>query len=208
MKFDLHLHTSRHSPDSIMHPHELVRRAVEVGLDGIVITEHDYQWPDDELEELRALAPELVILSGIEVSGRDGDLLVYGATDATKLRRGMYWVDLCREAHAQGAATIAAHPNRWGQQFEGIYLSKHPELDGIEMLSNNMDDDLRRRAKDLRERYPQFACLGNSDGHEPEVVGIGFTEFQIPIRNNADLVRAIQGRFCEPKTRNRRATRC
>src|SRR6516162_3053308 len=48
MKFDLHLHTSRHSPDSIMAPQLMVRRAHEIGLDGVVITEHDWLWTEQE----------------------------------------------------------------------------------------------------------------------------------------------------------------
>src|SRR5262245_40858941 len=36
MKFDLHMHTARHSPDSSIDPFALVRRAREIGLDGVV----------------------------------------------------------------------------------------------------------------------------------------------------------------------------
>ncbi len=67
MKFDMHLHTNRHSPDSSMDPGVMLRRAGELGLDGLVITEHDWLWTEAELEELRTQAPRLVILSGIEV---------------------------------------------------------------------------------------------------------------------------------------------
>jgi histidinol phosphatase-like PHP family hydrolase len=40
-KFDHHLHTNRHSPDSIIDPEKLVEHARRIGLDGVVITEHD-----------------------------------------------------------------------------------------------------------------------------------------------------------------------
>src|SRR5690242_10915035 len=59
MKFDHHLHTARHSPDSSIDPRELVARAREIGLDGVVITEHDYQWEEGELAELARLAAPL-----------------------------------------------------------------------------------------------------------------------------------------------------
>ncbi|MBV8265910.1 MAG: PHP domain-containing protein, partial [Planctomycetaceae bacterium] len=51
-KFDHHLHTARHSPDSTIDPLVLIERAHACGLDGVVITEHDFQWPADELAEL------------------------------------------------------------------------------------------------------------------------------------------------------------
>src|SRR5437879_13811612 len=71
MKFDLHLHTTRHSPDSRMDPFALCRRAETIGLDGFVITEHDWLWTETELDELRRGHPRLVILAGIEVRSEE-----------------------------------------------------------------------------------------------------------------------------------------
>ena len=146
MKFDLHMHTRRYSPDSEIDPLELVRRAKDIGLDGIVITEHDRLWPESELEELRAAAPGLVVLGGVEVSGRNGDLLCYGVSDITALPRGARWGDLCREVARQGGIAVAAHPFRWGQDFEGLLRDERPELGGLEMMSNNMVESLRQRS--------------------------------------------------------------
>ena len=69
------MHTTRHSPDSVMDPLELVRRARDIGLDGVVITEHDWLWTADELDELRAAEPGLVVLAGIEVTTKQGHVL-------------------------------------------------------------------------------------------------------------------------------------
>lgn len=192
MKFDLHLHTARHSPDADSDPFELVRAAVAAGLNGIVITEHDYMWPDAELEELRASAPELVILGGVEVTARGGDVLCYGITNPFALPRGIGWPELCREVHKQGGACVAAHPNRWGQPFEKLVREQNPELDGIEVMSNNMDPGLRARAAELLKKYPHFAQLGNSDSHQPNTVGCCCTVFEVPVRTNAELVAAIR----------------
>lgn len=194
MKFDLHLHTSRHSPDSVTDPFDLLRAAAAAGLDGVVLTEHDYWWPDAELEELRAAAPGLVVLAGMEVTGRGGDVLVYGITEPHKLPRGIEWGELCREVHRQGGAAVAAHPNRWGQPFEKVVRDSGAELDGIEVMSNNMEPDLRARAAELLAKYPHYAQLGNSDSHAPATVGVCYTDFACEIRTAADLVAAIRGR--------------
>jgi predicted metal-dependent phosphoesterase TrpH len=194
MKFDLHLHTARHSPDADTDPFELIEAALRAGLDGIVITEHDFLWTETELQELRAAAPQLVILAGIEVTGIGGDVLCYGVTDPSAVPRGIEWPDLCREVHRQGGACVAAHPNRWGQPFEKILREKQPELDGIEVMSKNMDADLRARAAELLKKYPHFAQLGNSDSHEPDTVGCCCTDFDADVRTTADLVAAIRGR--------------
>lgn len=194
MKFDLHMHTSRHSPDADTDPFELVESAVKAGLDGIVITEHDFLWTEDELNELRAAAPGLVILAGVEVTGRGGDMLCYGVTNPFALPRGIEWGKLTREVHKQGGACVAAHPNRWGQPFEKLLKEQKPELDGIEVMSNNMDRELRDKAQELLTKYPHFAQLGNSDSHQPWSVGCCYTDFDADIRTNADLVAAIRAR--------------
>jgi predicted metal-dependent phosphoesterase TrpH len=194
MKFDLHMHTRRYSPDSIIDPHQLIRQAKAVGLDGIVITEHDRLWPEHELDELRALQPDLVILAGVEISGRGGDMLCYGVKDLSNLRRGVPWRDLVAEVRRQGGAVVAAHPYRWGQDFDALLLEEAVTLDGVEVMSNNMDNALRRATAKFTERHPEYATLGNSDAHEIGVVGCCRTEFGMPVRSLEDLVRAIRER--------------
>jgi len=200
MKLDLHLHTSRHSPDSIMSPQLMLQRAREIGLDGVVITEHDWLWTEEELDELRAIEPGLVVLSGIEVSARQGHFLVYGVNNPFAVPHGIGVADLCREVHRQGGAVVAAHPYRWNQPFDDILATEHPDLDGLELMSNNMDADTRRRAADLNGRL-KLAGLGNSDAHRVETLGCCYTEFQAPIRDPRDLVAAIRGRQTESRER-------
>ena len=195
MKFDLHLHTTRHSPDSQMDPVAMVRRACRLGLDGVVITEHDWLWTEPELEELRAEAPGLVVLAGIEVSAREGHFLAYGVSDPFALPRGIGVAALCREVHRQGGAVVAAHPFRWGQPFDDILRKAHPELDGLELMSSNMDADCRRRAEQIRRKAGNgqpLTGLGSSDAHREEVLGVCYTVFEDRIGNGRELVEAIR----------------
>ena len=203
MLFDLHIHTRRHSPDSLIDPLDLVRRARELGLDGIVITEHDYRWPQEELEELRAAAPDLVILSGVEVSGRHGHVLVYGAADLSGIGPGIGWAELCREVRRQGGVALAAHPNRFGQDFADVLRRERPELDGIEVMSKNMDDAMRAEARRILETNPHFAALGNSDAHTLDMLAVCVTRFEAEVRTEADLVAAIRARLAVPCPRDR-----
>jgi predicted metal-dependent phosphoesterase TrpH len=194
MKFDLHMHTRRYSHDAVSDPFDLIRAALAAGLDGIVITEHDRLWPEEELESLRAAAPSLVVLAGVEITGLGGDVLCYGVSDLSRLPRGTPWPELCREVLRQGGIPVAAHPNRWGQPFEKIVREENPALGGIEVMSKNMDDELRAGAQQLLGRFPHFAQLGNSDSHEPETVGCCYTEFNVEIGRMDELVAAIRGR--------------
>jgi predicted metal-dependent phosphoesterase TrpH len=193
MKFDLHMHTTRHSPDSMIDPFVLVRRAQQVGLDGVVITEHDWLWTEAELEELRQAAPDLVVLAGVEVSAREGHFLAYGVRNPFAIPRGIGVARLCDEVHRQGGAVVAAHPFRWGQPFADILAKERPELDGLELMTNNMDAECRQRAAEVQRNH-NLAGLGSSDAHDEEVLGVCYTEFTDSIRGMEDLVRAIRGR--------------
>src|SRR5258708_14083259 len=103
-KFDHHLHTSRHSPDSIIDPLVLIERARAVGLDGVVITEHDYQWEADELADLAARADGLKVFSGVEVSTREGHFLVSGLPDLADPPGGIALADLLGAVPGQSTA--------------------------------------------------------------------------------------------------------
>jgi hypothetical protein len=82
-----------------------------------------------------------------------------------------------------------------------LLRDKRPEFDGLEMMSKNMDDDLRERAAALHKRHPHLTPMGNSDSHEPETVGLCYTEFDAEIRTIKDVVAAIRGRKARPVAR-------
>src|SRR5579883_1386079 len=137
-KFDHHLHTARHSPDSIIDPWELIEHAREIGLDGLVITEHDYQWEADELAELNAKANGVRVFAGAEISAREGHFLVYGLPDLQDVECGIDLGSLLEVVKGRGAAIVAAHPFRWDQEFDEILATHGPVFDGLELVSNNV----------------------------------------------------------------------
>ena len=189
--FDMHLHTSRHSPDSAINPFSLIRHAHELGLAGIVITEHDWIWSADELDELRAATPGVQVYSGVEVSAHEGHFLCYGISTLSKVPKGIKVKELCREVHAEGGVVIAAHPYRWGQDFDEI-LSQQTLLDGMEVKSSHMDQESRKKAHARHLEHASMAAVGNSDAHQLEVVGCCYTVFPHAIRDQSDLLEALR----------------
>src|SRR5690554_3379202 len=83
MIVEMHCHTSEYSSCSMVSAADMVKKAYLMGIQAIVLTDHHYQWNDEELAVLRSEAgvPETFkVLSGQEVTTKDyGDLLVYGA---------------------------------------------------------------------------------------------------------------------------------
>ena len=199
-KIDHHVHTSRHSPDSVIDPEVLVGRARLAGLDAVVITEHDYQWEAGELAELNAKADGLVVLSGVEVSAREGHFLVYGLPDLEGVEPGIALAGLLEVVKAQDAAIVAAHPFRWDQDFRAIVAQHGPVFDGVELVSNNVTPETRSKLEALLRTTPMGAT-GSSDGHEPDAVGCYYTEFPGEVKTIRDFVDALRHQSGRPRHR-------
>lgn len=199
-KIDHHLHTTRYSPDSIITPDELVDRARAVGLDGVVITEHDAQWEPGELADLNARTNGLVVLSGVEVSAREGHFLVYGLPNTDEVGPGITLAELLKVVRRREAAIVAAHPFRWDQDFAGIVAAHGPAFDAIELVSNNVSLETRRKAEHLLQATP-MGTSGSSDGHEVDAIGCYYSEFPEPILTMEDFVRALRHQTGRPRHR-------
>lgn len=200
MKFDHHLHTARHSPDSCINPLEMIERAREIGLDGLVITEHDYQWEADELADLAGRAAPLRVFSGAEVSAREGHFLVYGLPTLDEVPPGIGVSELLRVVRAHGAAIVAAHPFRWDQPFDAILAGHGPAFDALELVSKNVTPQTRARTEAALRRHG-LGATGSSDAHELETLGCYFTEFDLPITTIGDFVAALRAGAARPRHR-------
>ncbi|HEX2171224.1 MAG TPA: PHP domain-containing protein [Dehalococcoidia bacterium] len=205
MKFDLHTHTTIHSGCSRLTPQQLVERARAVGLDGLVITEHDAQWTPDAVAEL-AEQSGLVILTGMEVSTDLGHVLAYGLP---KYLPGIYRAKGLREAADEvGAVLIQSHPLRLpvyvGGDFEGKNghrmddLLRKPILqlvDSIEIYNAGRPPAENEQAAELAEHLG-WKGIGAGDAHTLDAVGACVTVFEEPIRTMADLVHELRaGRY-------------
>lgn len=175
----------------------LIEQAVRRGLHGVVITEHHYQWPDEELQELRdrANAPGFVLLAGFEYSSEKGDILVYGLEPeaAKSLAPGRDPILALRHFQDLGAACIAAHPTRAGIPFDDRILGM--PFQALEVQSVNLAGHEQRLANRLATslKLPAVAC---SDAHRIEDVGAYATAFDDPVQRPADLLKSLKnGRF-------------
>jgi predicted metal-dependent phosphoesterase TrpH len=197
LAFDLHLHTSRYSKCSRIDAGKLIRRAAQVGLDGVVITEHHRIWEDEELEELKAQSdvPGFIVLAAFEYTSSQGDVLIYGlkASQEREFVPGRAPELAIERARELGAACIAAHPTRAGMGYDQRIFTM--PLDAVEVRSVNLKEHEQRLAMDLAENamLPPVTC---SDAHRLEDVGRYATEFFDPIQSIDDLKAALKrGRF-------------
>lgn len=198
MLIDMHVHTDRKSLCSIIDPIELVHRAEELNLSGIVITEHDYVWTPAEIEALkRETKTDLLILRGQEVSSVEGHLLVYGYYETMDCISAE---EIMRGVHQRGGAVFVSHPFRYGD-CDGLSLEQlrtgFSRFDGMEILNGNQSAEQNEYGLRVWESL-DITGIGGSDAHSMNMVGSYITEFENEIRDESDLVRELKAGRCRP----------
>ena len=203
MKFDLHVHTNRFSGCSNIHPHEILKRALEARLDGIVLTEHGIRWPDEEIVKQFSECGEknLLVLPGEEAAcyskgGQfQGEFLVFGYPKS--LGSALSVEELVDRVHEANGVVVAAHPFKKARNGQSYYGCGHDagkyNLDGIETHHPSYDTQARAAAWELAQKA-SLASIGGSDAHSLERIGLVTTVFEHDIQTMADLCREIRAR--------------
>jgi predicted metal-dependent phosphoesterase TrpH len=200
MVLDLHIHTMRYSPCSLIYPLHLPFTARLFGLDGFAVTEHQYLWEEDEIEELKREAgiDGIVVLRGQEIrtcneDGPEGDILVFGYPDT--IEGPVSSEKLIEKIHAAGAVAVAAHPFRpsfgLGDRIFNL------DLDGIEISTSSHTVSATQKAVSAGKTL-SLAGLGASDAHRLAYFGQFLTWFENPVRTESELVEEIKARRCKP----------
>jgi predicted metal-dependent phosphoesterase TrpH len=202
MKIDLHCHTFPASSCSNMSIEDLAARAREIGLDGICLTEHNKPWQLEDVEKLRE-ETGFLILRAMEVTTKDGDILVFG------FHEGMDSVITALELRSMiddvGGYMIAAHPFRGFLMFGFSELSLTPEraaerpifqaVHAIEAFNSKVSQQETETAFEVANRVG-LPCVAGSDAHSLDAVGKYYTEFQGKISSEEELLdELIAGRF-------------
>jgi predicted metal-dependent phosphoesterase TrpH len=196
---DLHSHTSPASPCSSAATEKLIKEAKTIGLDGICLTDHNYVWQREQVEELKQ-KHGFLILRGNEITTDQGDMLVFGMY---KDIQGIIKLeDLRKQVLKADGFMIAAHPFRGFLVFGAGQLGLTAEkaktralfqfVDAIEVLNGKVTKKENKLAAEVS------ACLklpatGGSDAHEVDEVGKCATRFTSSISNEKELLAALKG---------------
>jgi len=195
MRFDIHIHTRRYSPCSDIDPFELLPRAVEVGLSGIAIVEHNALWSDEDIHILKreSAIENMSVFPGVEIRSRHGDLLVFGLRDLHGVKRWDSARSILKAVHDRGGAVIVAHPTRYGMGCDRVVLDM--DFDGMEVMSTNMCAEEQDRALALSSSSG-IKAVGASDAHSLHSVGDYYTVFDEAVDSMERFVSALrEGRF-------------
>lgn len=198
MLIDLHTHTCLYSGCSILKPQDLVLFVQKTGIHGLAITEHNYLWRREEIENLRRKYPDFLLLRGQEVDTDCGHILVYGYPEALKGTRSH--PRLIEEVRRRGGAVVLAHPFRWGFHRLGgrddlrAFFSL---FDAIEIFNSNLtQEEICRGEKCIQDLG--LPATGGSDAHAPFMLGRFATDFVDRIADEQQLAQAIRQGICRP----------
>lgn len=201
---DLHIHTRPASPCSSVGIEDVVQRAKEAGLNAICLTDHNYLWDRETVEEIMS-KHGLLILHGNEIATDQGDILVFGLE---KNIAGIIRLqELREEVLKAGGAMIAAHPFRGFLTFGVGQLGLTPQqaikravfryVDAIEVLNGKVTDKENAFAAEVAAGLG-LTQTGGSDAHEREEVGIFATGFECALRDEKDLIEALKTGYAFP----------
>ena len=196
MLIDLHCHT-KYSRDCYLEPLDLIKRARQLRLDGVCITEH-YSYALSRAVTDMGQGNGLVILRGLEISTNMGHLLAYGVKDDswnTWTRDNYLDIgEVIRNVHLRGGICVPAHPFRgWDSLGDAIFT-----LDGLDALeTHNGSNDLDENEKAIHAASTlNLPSIGGSDCHRIEQVGRACTEFPNPIQTIDDMIGEIRKGNC------------
>ncbi|MCX6684507.1 MAG: PHP domain-containing protein [Methanoregula sp.] len=167
---DLHVHTnfSKDGESSV----EAILRAAEVaGLDAIAITDHDSV---DGAKKALACETSVLVIPGIEVTTKQGHLLVLGVTEL--IPAGLDVVDTVEIARKMGALLILPHPYHvWRHGVARRKKIGMNVVDAIETFNSRyIVGSANRKAARIAERLGK-PCVAGSDAHHARFVGFGRT---------------------------------
>ena len=176
MLYDFHVHTREYSDCSISSADDMCQRALESGLAGIALTEHDVYWPLYEVQQLQRRFPGLTIIRGMEYSCPEGHFLVFLPNPENGEIPGWCSVlELIPLVHEKGGIVIWAHPFRFSSKWPRWL--KHARLDGMEVASSNMHGQAEEMAKKVAaERSILTFC--NSDAHHVNLIGSYYNKLE------------------------------
>lgn len=197
---DLHTHTYPASNCSTVSVDDIIENAKQIGLNGICLTDHNYVWEPDQVDELRQ-KHGFLILRGNEVTTDQGHMVVFGLDKPIGASGIVKVPELREEVEKAGGFMIVAHPFRgfltFGVGQLGLTVEKAAErpffkyVDAVEVMNGKVT----KKENDFASQVAGALGLpstGGSDAHEASEVGIYATCFPDPIADEAELIAALK----------------
>ncbi len=167
---DLHVHTN-YSKEGESSVEEIIRAAELAGLDAIAITDHD---SINGAKKALACETSVLVIPGIEVTTKQGHLLVLGVTDI--IPAGLDVETTVAIARRMGGLLILPHPYHvWRHGVARRRKAGMMVVDAVESFNSRyIVGSANRKAERIALKLGK-PCVGGSDAHNARFIGFGRT---------------------------------
>jgi len=188
LRIDPHVHSAA-SYDGSEPVDVLLEQASEIGLDAVVVTDHD---AIEGSRKAAQLAPDygLIGIVGGEVSTAAGHLLALGIESLPEPQQSV--ASTIEDVRAQGGVSVVAHPFQRSRHGISRRRLRDVRPDAIETYNSwTVTGYQNRRAARYAARH-EYPGVAGSDAHRAGYVGRAYTTVELPIESahaaDADLV--------------------
>jgi len=169
---DLHLHTV-FSGDAMINPKQVVDALyAHPTVKGVAITDHDAIEGYFQVRKLAAAYEDLLIIPGVEVSTKQGDIILLGIEEKPAYMSPLESVvDFAVE---RAALIIIPHPYR----VHGIGdAAENAPADAVEIINPWATQRENKLAEKLAKAR-NLPGVAGSDAHKPDQIGVAYTEIE------------------------------
>ncbi|MCP4582914.1 MAG: PHP domain-containing protein [candidate division Zixibacteria bacterium] len=166
-KIDFHVHT-KYSFDSVNKPSAIIKKAKQLGLDAVVVLDHETVKGGQETAKLDS--DDVLIIPSVEIYTDIGDIIGLFVDREIEAREYHEVID---EIHNQGGLVMLPHP---------FYKHKFPDdlwdmVDLIEINNSRAVPDWNVKAAELAVKH-NIPAVSGSDGHFSWEIGNAITIFE------------------------------
>lgn len=188
IKCDLHIHTYA-SFDGCCSVKDIIAKAKERGFDAIAITDHDTT--EAAKEALNIKNPGILIIPGVEVSTKQGHVLVLGTAD--NFERGRDVMDTIKEAKEKGCLIIIPHPFHKFRHAVGLHsLDALKAADAIEAYNSRYFIGTDNKKAEKFARAHNKPITAGSDAHYCRHVGYGINIIEAEELSVSSILNAVR----------------
>lgn len=196
MRICAHLHT-HHSFDCNIKTEDIVDRAVKLGYDAIIITDHNTT--KGAYEALEAARDRITVIVGAEFSTEKGHILCINIDDTIEkncIKNGALYdfADLLMKVREQNGLLFLAHPIVSEVKTDMDFIR---QLDGIELINSRVESGFHvKKARNLNkiifDNY-NLSFISGCDSHTIKELESTYMEVDISNRSVYDINELLRG---------------